>query len=94
MGCPLTKEKSDVQTSELAQTTSATLAQIEEIVRDVTGEDTLVLTPDTRVADVEGWDSLANVSIVFSLEEAFGTHIDLVAGFETVGDLVALIDRC
>ncbi|MGO9904245.1 MAG: acyl carrier protein [Solirubrobacteraceae bacterium] len=82
-----------MQTSDLAQTGSGTLAQVEEIVRDVTGEDTLVLTPETRPADVEGWDSLANVSIVFCLEEAFGVDDLLLAGFETVGDLVALIDR-
>lgn len=82
-----------MQTSDLAQTGSGTLAQVEEIVRDVTGEDALVLALDTRPADVEGWDSLANVSIVFCLEEAFGVDDLLLAGFETVGDLVALIDR-
>lgn len=82
-----------MQTSDLTHTSSGTLAQVEEIVRDVTGDDTLILTPDTRPADVEGWDSLANVSIVFCLEEAFGVDDLLLAGFDTVGDLVALIDR-
>jgi acyl carrier protein len=35
------------------------------------------------------------VSIIFSLEEVFGVRLgdEVLAGFETVGQLVAMVDR-
>jgi acyl carrier protein len=75
--------------------TATTLAQVEQVVRDIIGDDDICLTPDTATADVDGWDSLANVSIIFSLEEVFGVRLgdEVLAGFETVGELVAMVDR-
>ena len=75
---------------------SATLERMEQVVRDLLGRDDIVLTPDTRRSEVKGWDSLANVTIIFGLEEAFQVHFgdEVLAGFDTVGDLALLIDRC
>ncbi len=72
-----------------------TLQLIEEIARDVLDDDSLVLTADTRPVDIEGWDSLANVSIVFGIEEAYEAEIDdlLITDFQTIGELAAIIDR-
>lgn len=76
-------------------TPTSTLAQIEEVVRDILGDDSVCLTPQTARTDVEGWDSLANVSIIFSLEEVFNTRLgdEILAGFDTIGELVAMVDR-
>jgi acyl carrier protein len=84
-----------VSTSDLQKTPASTLDRLEEIVRDLLSDDQLSLTLETRPADVEGWDSLANVSIIFSLEEEFGVRLgdEVMAGFATVGDLVVLIDE-
>jgi acyl carrier protein len=84
-----------MQTSDLAETSTATLAQVEQVVREMLGDDAISLTLDTRTADVEGWDSLANVSIIFGLEETFEVRLgdDVVAGFKTVGELVTIVDR-
>jgi acyl carrier protein len=85
-----------MSTSELQPTQpSTTVDQIEKIVRDLIGDDDIVLSPETRPNDVEGWDSLANVSIIFALEEEFGVAFgdEVLAGFETIGELVVLIDR-
>jgi acyl carrier protein len=83
-----------VSTSDLRQTHFSTLDRIEAIVRDLLDNDVLSLAPGTKPSDVEGWDSLANVSIIFSIEEEFGVRLgeDVMGGFDTVGDLVALID--
>ena len=82
-------------TSDLRETSNPTLAQVEQVVRDILGDEDVGLTLDTATTDVEGWDSLANVSIIFSLEEVFGVRLgdEVVAGFETVGELVAMVDR-
>jgi acyl carrier protein len=73
---------------------SPTLEGIERIVRDLLGDESIVLAADTRPADVEGWDSLANVSIVFAVEEDFGVAIgdETLAACTTVGALAAAVD--
>ena len=75
--------------------TTSTLAQVEQVVRDIIGDEDISLTADTATTDVDGWDSLANVSIIFSLEEVFGVRLgdEILGGFETVGELVAMVDR-
>lgn len=75
--------------------TTSTLAQVEQVVRDIIGDEDISLTEDTATTDVDGWDSLANVSIIFSLEEVFGVRLgdEVLGGFETVGELVAMVDR-
>jgi acyl carrier protein len=78
----------------MQQADSTTLKEIEAIVRDLLDDDDVVLAMDTKPSDVEGWDSLANVSIVFSVEEALGVRLgdDAMANFDTVGDLAAVVD--
>src|SRR5579862_4957052 len=41
----------------------ATLKKLQEVFRDVFEDDELTLTPETSAQDVEGWDSLAHVSL-------------------------------
>lgn len=71
---------------------SPTLERLERIVFDLLGlDDQVVLSPDTRPADVPEWDSLANVSIVFAVEEEFGVEFsaEQLKGFETIGAFAA-----
>ena len=67
---------------------------VQEIVRDLLADDALQLDDHTTAADVPGWDSLAHVSIMFSIEERFGISFSETefTGFATVGDLVQMID--
>ncbi len=48
------------------------LRRLVEIVRAEVGD--VALTPSTHAADVRGWDSVAMVNVLFSLEEAFGVQ--------------------
>jgi acyl carrier protein len=74
---------------------SPTLEQIEEIVATMLGLDGFELGPDTRPADVPGWDSLANVNIVFAVEEEFGVEFeaDELKGFDTLGAFARGVDE-
>lgn len=76
-------------------THSTTLQEIQAIVRDLLDNDDILLRPDTRPSEVEGWDSLANVNIIFSLEEVMGIRLEdgILGGYENVGELVQIVNR-
>jgi len=63
--------------------------RIQDIARDVFDNYDLVLTDSTTASDVEGWDSLAHVAFMYSVEEEFGVHFSDAefAGFTDIGDL-------
>jgi acyl carrier protein len=70
------------------------LLVLQEIFRQVFDDDRLTVTPDTDQRDVAGWDSVAHVKLILSLEEEFGIRFteDEVSSMQTVGDLLAAIE--
>jgi len=71
------------------------LIKLTEILRDEFDDDTLQISYDTTAADVEGWDSLAHLSIVHSVEEEFGIRLTLaeILDAESVGEFIDYIQR-
>ena len=69
------------------------LRQIEQIVRDELDDDEIHLSMTTRASDVEGWDSLAHIAIVVSVEHAFGAQFSTseITTLKDVGHLVRLV---
>jgi acyl carrier protein len=63
------------------------------IVAETLGFDSVTLEDRTTAADVEGWDSLANVQIIVGVERAFGIRLRTgeIAAIRNVGELVARI---
>jgi len=61
------------------------------ILRDLLGEDSIVLTLNTRRRDVEGWDSIMYVNFIVAveLELRIKFRVADVEAFETVRDVVA-----
>jgi acyl carrier protein len=49
--------------------------RLEEIFQTVFGDDDLVLTDDTTAADIPGWDSVAHINLMFTIEQAFGVQL-------------------
>jgi acyl carrier protein len=78
----------DAQTSDI-------YARIAPIFRDVFDDDTLEIRPDTTAADVSGWDSLAHIRLVVSVEKTLGIRFTSaeIEGLENVGEFVSLICR-
>jgi acyl carrier protein len=68
---------------------SEVLASIEEIFRDVLDDESLVLSRATAPVDLPGWDSLAHVNVLFSIEETFGVQFSTTefGNLKTIGDL-------
>ena len=69
------------------------LNRVSGIVGDVLALDDVALTTATTAADVEGWDSLANVQIIVAIERAFTIRFRTgeIAAIRNVGELVGRI---
>ena len=53
------------------------------------------LTTDKILDDIDEYDSMAKLSLIVLMEDEFGVKLtgDVIKGFETVGDIVALMNK-
>jgi len=65
------------------------LAAFTRILRDLLGDDSIVLTMDTRRSDVPGWDSFMYVNFIVAAEQELKLKFSVadVESFVTVGDI-------
>ena len=65
------------------------------VFRDVLDAPGLTLTDATTAKDVEGWDSIAHVSLIVAVEKAFRVRFTTkeVKALANVGDFIRLIER-
>lgn len=63
------------------------------IFRDVLDDDELVISEVTTALDVEGWDSLANIRIMVSIEKEFRVRFTAaeISNLINVGALAELV---
>lgn len=66
------------------------LEKITEIIRDVFDNDELEITRDTVAKDVEGWDSINHLHLMYEIEDEFDITFTMgeVQSFSNVGELV------
>ena len=71
-----------------------TLEKVTAVFKNVFDDDSLVITPQTTAADIEGWDSVMHVSLTLHIEKAFGIRFtsSQIASMNNVGDMVAIIE--
>ncbi len=64
-------------------------AQLEAIFQSVINDDDLALSDETTAEDVEGWDSVAHINLMFSIEREFGIQFagNELAEFQNIGQL-------
>jgi len=69
------------------------LGKLTRILRDLLGNDSIVLTPQTTRPEVSGWDSFNYVNFIVAVESEFEIkfHLADVESFATVGDIVKQI---
>ena len=62
--------------------------RLEEVFRNVLNQP-VVLSDETSPECIPGWDSVAHVSLMFSLEDEFGVQFQSngLAGFRNIGEL-------
>lgn len=69
------------------------VSAISTALENVTGEDDLSITSETKASDVDGWDSLANVRLFIELEGEFNIRFNAseIENLKNVGDIAQLI---
>jgi acyl carrier protein len=72
-----------------------TLARIQEVIRNVFDDDSLVITRATTAQDVDAWDSVQNVTLVMEVEQDFGVRFSTseIAYLKNVGEFADLVDK-
>jgi len=70
-----------------------TLQRLVPIFQDVLDDDSLAIDATTTAQDVDGWDSLAHIRLVVSIEKAFSLRFSAaeISALQNVGDMAALI---
>jgi acyl carrier protein len=48
------------------------LCQLQRVFQEVLEKDTLQITPETEQIDIPEWDSIAQVTMIWSIEKEFG----------------------
>lgn len=68
---------------------------LNEIFRDVFGDEAINLDPQTTAEDIAEWDSFNHINIVVAVESRFGVKFSTVEveALKNVGDMAALIER-
>ena len=68
--------------------------QLEQVFRDVFNDDSLVLRDEMTSHDVAGWDSVAHMNLMFSIESAFGIRFigNELAEFKNIGELKRYVE--
>ena len=71
------------------------LERLQPVFRDVLDNRALVITREASAKTVEGWDSLAHVTLVVAVEDEFGVRFALgeLEDLKNVGDLTDLIAK-
>ena len=66
-----------------------------DVFREFFDDDSLVLRPDMTARDIDGWDSLAHIRLLLTIERKFhiGFSAAEVGGLQTVGELTLLTGR-
>jgi len=71
------------------------MPKLEEIFQDVFNEPSLKIQPETTAKDVDGWDSISNINLIFAVESEFKVKFALgeIQELKNVGEMVALIAK-
>lgn len=69
--------------------------RLEELFQNVLNDDALALRDEMTAADVPGWDSVAHVNLMFSIEQAFGVQFrgNEFAELKDIGELKTFLAR-
>lgn len=76
-------------------TKSEILLQLQEVFRKEFDDEELILGFETTSADIEDWDSLAQLSLVHEIEAKYSVKFSLaeIQELKNVGEMVLLIEK-
>jgi len=67
--------------------------KLQEIFRDIFDDEELVITEGMTAADIEDWDSLAQINLIIAIEKEFRIKFNLeeVSKLKNIGEMLDLI---
>ena len=67
--------------------------KLQPIFQDIFEDDELLITAESNANTVEGWDSLAHITLIFAIEQEFEIKFALgeLEAMKNVGDMVELM---
>ncbi len=67
--------------------------KLQEIFRDIFDDEELVITEGMTAADIEDWDSLAQINLIIAIEKEFGIKFNLeeVSKLKNISEMLDLI---
>lgn len=69
--------------------------KLQDIFRDVFDDGGIVLSDEMTSKDVEDWDSISHLSLIFSIEKEFGIKftVDEITKTKNVGEFISIIQK-
>lgn len=69
--------------------------RLEEVFRQVFDNEQLKLTDDMMAPDIEGWDSVTHINLMFGIEQAFDVRFNgnELADMKNIGELKQFLVR-
>lgn len=69
--------------------------KVQNVFREVFDDDKLEIFDAMQAKDVQGWDSLTHITLIMTLEDAFGVKFSTreVMGFQNVGEMLDCLQR-
>jgi acyl carrier protein len=70
------------------------LSRLQPIFRDVFDDPSVSVGRESNAGTIEGWDSLAHINLVTSVEQEFGIRFALgeLQGLKNVGDMLDMME--
>lgn len=69
------------------------LDKLNEIFRDEFDDESIQVTESTTANDIDGWDSLAHISLLAAIEDEFNIKFTMgeVTGMKNVGEMTDIV---
>ena len=71
------------------------IERLNDVFRDVFGDDSISVTADTTSADIDDWDSIEHINLIGAVESEFGMRFKMreVSGMKNVGEMISIIEE-
>ena len=68
--------------------------KLQEIFRDIFDDEGLIISEEMSAADIEDWDSLAQINLIIAIEQEFKVKFNLeeISQLKNIGEMINLIE--
>ena len=69
--------------------------KLQEIFRDIFDDEGLIISEEMSAADIEDWDSLAQINLIIAIEQEFKVKFNLeeISQLKNIGEMINLIEN-